>query len=72
MQYKPNQRTFYCPMCEKKMKYKEVETFGSTVYEISCQSSEEDCDYAGINWDIKRLESFEVNKIARVEELLDV
>lgn len=72
MQAKPNQRKYYCPRCEKEMHYEETEQFGSKVYEVHCTSTEEKCDYSGINWDIKRLEKFEINKIARVEELLDV
>lgn len=70
MQQSPNQRVYYCPNCEKKLKRETENSFGEEVHLIYCTN--EDCDYDGVSWDIKKLESFEINKIQRVEELIDV
>lgn len=70
MQPKANQKTYYCPYCEKKMSYEVTSKFGTEVHLVHCKN--ENCDVYDINWDLKKLESFEINKIARVEDLLEI
>lgn len=70
MQAKPNQRKYYCPGCSKKLKRESQSQFGQEVHLIYCTN--EDCDFDGVSWDIKKLESYEINQIQRVEELIDV
>ncbi len=70
MQAKSNQNRYVCPSCEKKMGHEVINQMGQEVHHVYCTN--EDCDYEGVNWDLKKLESYECNQIARVEELLNV
>lgn len=71
MQAPKNQRKYYCPLCEKEMEVEESSGYNSNqLYTIICVN--EDCDGSGVGWDIQKLESYEVNKIRRVEELIGI
>ncbi|WMM35503.1 hypothetical protein [Vibrio phage PJN101] len=70
MQAKSNQKKYYCPYCEQSMAHETSNGYETEVHLIYCTN--EDCDVEGINWEIKKLESYEINKIQRVEELLDI
>ncbi|AGH57556.1 hypothetical protein PYDG_00024 [Pseudoalteromonas phage pYD6-A] len=69
MQAKANQKKYICPYCESQMKHEVNDGYSQEVHLIYCTN--EDCDVEGINWDVAKLESYEINKIQRVEELLD-
>lgn len=70
MQAKSNQNKYRCPYCEKVMKHDVSNEYGQEVHYVHCRN--EDCDVYGVGWDIKKLEAYEINKIARVEELLEI
>lgn len=70
MQAKPNQRKYICPHCGKDMNCRTASTFDKDITLIYCTN--DGCEVEGITWDIKKLESYECNKVQRMEELLDV
>lgn len=69
MQAKPNQRKYYCPYCEKGMENNRENHFNQEVWRIYCTN--DNCGFSGIGWEIHKLESFEINKIQRMDEILD-
>lgn len=68
---KLHQRKYWCPHCEGAMEIEEHHTVSrGEIKTVACIN--EECDYEGVGWDTKKLESYEINKIQRMEELIDV